>query len=200
MKSPVFAGALAASLLALGACAGDIRPEDFGQEPPVEVVSVMDNGDGTATVTVDARSYEAWIYIDLGGLARREPADPLTSADWDLGLQRFHYALDGGVSGGGQGALVVRDGAELADVTETPADGWVTDQPDDDDDDGLPEYAFEVAEGGWYGYDDQTHVLTPKPRVYVVRGGTGSLFALRIEAYYDDGGSAAWPRFTVKPL
>jgi hypothetical protein len=201
MKSPVCAAALAAA--AFSACTADIRPEDFGVDAaPLGKVNVTPNGDGTQTVLVDARNYEEWVYVDLTEVALREPADPLTSADWDLGLQRFHYALDGGVSGAGQGALIVIDGAEMADVSEAPADGWVTDEPDDEvDADLLPEYAFETAEGGWYDYDDVTHALGPKPRVYIVRGGAGALFALRIDDYYSViTGSAAWPRFTVKPL
>jgi hypothetical protein len=201
--------------LALAACAGDIRPDDFGAgtepdastvEPgadaaPPGKVQVADNGDGTSTVTVNATSVTKWIYLDLTDLAQVEPPDPATSADWDLGLQRFHYALDGGISGAGEGSLVVMDGAALPDVTGAPAEGWVTDEPDTTEDkDALPEYAFETAEGGWYDYDPVDHELTPKPRVYVVRGGTGDLFALRIDAYYDGAGSPAWPRFTVKPL
>lgn len=198
------------------ACAGDIRPDDFGfvagevdaspvqpgeDAAPPRKVEVADNGDGTSTVTVNATSVTKWIYLDLTELAQVEPAEPATSADWDLGLQRFHYALDGGVSGAGEGSLVVIDGAALADVNEAPADGWVTDEPDStDDEDALPEYAFESVEGGWYDYDPKNHQLTPKPRVYVVRGGGGELFALRIDAYYDGAGSPAWPSFTVKPL
>lgn len=194
----------------LAACAGDIRPDDFREDPdpgtgldggPVGKVRVVDNGNGTSSLTVDARDMEGWVYIDLAALDLREPADPATSSDWDLGLQRFHYALDGGVSGTGQGALVVMDGAALADVSEAPADGWVTDQPDDAvDEDALPEYAFETAEGGWYDYDDQSHVLTPKERVYVILGADGTPFAVQIDAYYDDAGSPGWPSFTVKPL
>jgi len=196
--------------LMANACAGDIRPQrpDGGTGPdvvgdagPPRKVEVLDNGDGTSTVTVNATDMEAWVYLDLGELTLVEPDDPAASADWDLGLQRFHYALDGGVSGAGLGELVVVDGVELAEVTEAPADGWVTDEPDGpEDEDPLPEYAFENADGGWYDYDDVSHVLSPKSRVYAIRGGSGALFALRIDAYYNAVGSPAWPKFTVKPL
>ncbi|HKE18933.1 MAG TPA: HmuY family protein [Kofleriaceae bacterium] len=212
----VRAGALAAAVLALSACAGDIRPDSFGEgqgdvdassataadgAAPAGPVAVVDNGDGTWAVTVNATSVTNWVYLDLGDLVQVQPADPPTSADWDLGLQRFHYALDGGVSGAGQGEVAIVDGATLADVTSAPADGWATDLPDDDvDQDTLPEYAFENAGGAWYDYDPETHVLTPKQRVYVVRGAAGDLFALGIEAYYNDAGSPAWPRFAIKPL
>jgi hypothetical protein len=203
--------ALAGALIAMmaTACAPSIRPDvpdsgaagadSDGGAPPGKV-EVEDNGDGSATVTVNATDPESWVYLDLAEVALVEPADPGASADWDLGLQRFHFALDGGVSGAGQGALVVVDGAELTDVSDVPTEGWVTDAPDDADEDTLPEWAFETAEGGWYDYDDATHVLTPKPRVYVVRGADGDPFALRIDAYYNSAGSPAWPTFTVKPL
>ena len=200
--------------LALAACAPSIEPDAPPDAAPVDPVNgadaapppgkveVVENPDGSSTVTVNATAPEEWVYVDLAGPALMEPADPATSADWDLAFQRFHYALDGGVSGAGQGALVPLDGVALTDVNEAPADGWVTDEPDDEkDEDALPEYAFETAAGGWYDYDDVSHVLTPKQgRVYIVRGGGGALFVLRIDAYYNEAGSAAWPEFTVKPL
>lgn len=192
------------------ACAGTICPyetneddeclEPEGETGPQENFEVVSNPDGSSTVTVNAGSATAWVYLDLGELAVMEPADPANSADWDLGLQRFHYALDGGVSGLGLGALVVVDGTELDDVTEVPEEGWVTDEADDpEDEDALPEYAFETAEGGWYDYNPMNHVLTPKPRLYVVRGAEGEAYALRIDSYYNNGNSA-WPKFTIKPL
>ena len=44
--------------------------------------------------------------------------------------------------------------------------------------------------------------LNVRPNVEggAVRGAAGATFALHIEAYYNDAGSAAWPLFTVKPL
>jgi HmuY protein len=201
-----------AALAAVVGCAADIRPEGFGADSgtgpgvgpdagPTETVTVVENADGSSTVRVNATDLEAWVYLDLSELAQMEPADPATSADWDLALQRFHYALDGGVSGAGQGALIVVDGAELADVSAAPAEEWVTDLPDDAvDEDVLPEYAFETAEEGWYDYDPASHRLSPKQRVYVVRGGAGALFALRIDTYYNGPGTPGWPKFTVKPL
>jgi HmuY protein len=227
MRTSMWANAALA--LVLAGCAEDIRPdededdqaaeddgEDDGDDQGVEAdagetpapdatvdgpIRVVDNGDGTATITVDATDEEKWVYVDLGELAHVEPADPATSADWDLGMQRFHFALDGGISGAGEGELAVADGAALADVTEAPADGWSTDAADDPkDEDALPELAFETAADGWYDYNFMSHVLSPKERVYAVRGGAGDLFAMQIEAYYDDAGSPAWLRFTVKPL
>ena len=53
---------------------------------------------------------------------------------------------------------------------------------------------------GWYDYDGTGHILTPKRRVYVVRGAEGELFAVQILSYYSDVGSSGWPKFTVKPL
>jgi hypothetical protein len=206
-----FAPVALLALMAAAGCADDIRPgddePDAGSNPdPVDAappgkVTVTENGDGTSTLLVDATDLEAWIYLDLATFDVLEPEDPATSTDWDLGLQRFHYSLNGGESGSGEGELVVVDGAALADVTLAPAEGWVTDAPDDEvDEDSLPEYAFETAEGGWFDYNPETHVLSAKQRVYVMRGGAGDLFAVQIQDYYDDAGSPAWLLFSVKPL
>ena len=38
----------------------------------------------------------------------------------------------------------------------------------------------------WYDYDDQTHVLTPKAQVWVIRIAPGVFRKLRIATYYGD--------------
>ena len=53
-----------------------------------------------------------------------------------------------------------------------------------------------VISGGndpWYAYDVTTHVLTPKPRVFVVRTTDGNLVKVAIERYYDGAGGSGHP-------
>jgi hypothetical protein len=198
-RSALAAFGLAGAMLGC-ACADSIEPDVVDAGPGVGKVRVADNGDGSHTVRVNATDPEVWVYVSLAQLRLMELEDPGESVEWDLAFQRFHYALNGGVSGSGEGELSLVEGAFLFDVNLAPEDGWSTDQPDDADENSIPEYAFETAGEGWYEYDGSGHILTPKRRVYVVRGGDGDLFAIQILSYYSEAGSSGWPRFTVKPL
>lgn len=50
--------------------------------------------------------------------------------------------------------------------------------------------------GAWYDYDFMTHVLTPKPVVYVVRTVEGNAFKLEVQGYYDEAGTSGI--FTIR--
>lgn len=163
------------ALLALG-CAPDLsqrlQTEDTGPLADSEV-----DGD-VVTTRIDATSEEDWVAYDLEErvLASYE-GDP-----WHLAFRRFLVELGEGVE-----ALPL-DGVALDDVEAgaLPEEGWRVDAPDADDD-GVPEYAL----ADWYDYSVDTHVLTPKDRAWVLRDASGSAWALRFDAYYDDAGTPA---------
>ena len=202
MNGSALAALALASAMVVTACADSIEPDVVdGGAAALGKVRVADNQDGSHTVQVNANDPEEWVYVSLDQLRRMEPEEPDTSVEWDLALQRFHYALNGGVSGSGAGELSIVEGALLFDVNLAPESGWSTDAPDSTaDENSLPDYAFETAGEGWYDYDGMGHILTPKRRVYVVRGAEGELFAVQILSYYSEAGSSGWPKFTVKPL
>ena len=175
--------ALLLSTLGAVACADPIAPP---AEPDADVaagkVTTVRNPDGTYTTRIDATDAAAWTAIDLDTGAEADEG-------WDLAAQRFHLKLDGGVSGDGGVRVAPLPGAAFAEVTAAPADGWITDAPDGDDDDAEPDYAFEQGDG-WYAYDVATHTLTPRDTVWIVESGEGALVKLRIDAYYDDAGTS----------
>jgi hypothetical protein len=52
----------------------------------------------------------------------------------------------------------------------------------------------------WYDYDLSNNTLTPKPGTWLVRGGTGKLYKIRILSYYatpDGGTGQAGGRYTL---
>lgn len=155
-----------------------------------------DEGNGVTRTVVDATSEEQWIHLDLESRLQLELADPRESDAWDLGFRRFAIAIDGGISGPGGMEAVALDGVAFDDVTEAPADGWVTDAADGDDEDEDPDLAF----AGWYAYDFMTHVLTPQPLVYVVRTVEGNAFKLEILDYYDEAGTGGTLTIRWAPL
>lgn len=177
-------------LAVLPACAENIEPATDPDAGPgtADRVSTVRNPDGTYTTRVDATSTEAWTAIDLETGAEAETG-------WDLSTQRFHLKLSGGASGDSGVEVAPVVDAVLADVTEAPTSGWITDAADGDDDNTEPDYAFEQGEG-WYAYDPVSHLLTPRPVVWVIRTSDDNLIKLTITDYYDDAGTAG--HFTLQ--
>jgi hypothetical protein len=172
MKLSVFA-------LALAACA-----------PTLEVPK--DEGDGPAPDgVIDASSETEWVSFDLDTAAVVEEADPT----WDLGFQRFNVRLHSGVYGEGTVEAAVLDGADYDALETAPADGWLVDLPDEDDD-GKDELVFEA----WYDYDYETHLLSPADRVYVVHSNEDQYHKIKFLSYYDDAGTPASISFLTAPI
>lgn len=155
-----------------------------------------DQPDGTVVTVVDATDGARWIPLDLETRSQPDVDALADSPAWDLAFSRFAIATNGGISGtGGMEAMVLEDVA-LDDVDAVPPGTWIADAPDGDDEGDDPDHAL----AGWYDYDFATHVLTPKPLVYVVRSVEGGHFALAVLDYYDDAGSSGWMTLRWKPL
>jgi hypothetical protein len=188
-----------AIILALAGCAESIRPDRPDGGPTVDATFIgpfgtVTNPDGTFTTRVDASSTEAWLYGDF------ETTAAVTEADaWDLRFQRFHISTNGGISGTGGVEVIALTGVPFEALFTPPASGYVSDAPDGDDANMEPDYAFEQGEG-WYAYDQETHVLTPRPLVWVVKTAGGSTIKLELLGYYDDAGTAGFLTFRWAPL
>jgi len=167
------------------ACAPSIAP-DTGETGSDAGPFIVDG-----TMTIDATHEEDWVYVDLDGAALVQAGDP----SWDLRFRRYIVALNGGVSGEGVVEATVLDGQDFDGLTQAPADGYVTDLADADED-GTPEYALLT----WYDYDFTTHVLTPAQKVYVIHTGDDAYFKLRFDSYYDDVGTPAMLQTSVAAI
>jgi hypothetical protein len=175
-------------LLFMG-CAATLTPDPVSEDTgavadtgPVEVdTAIDDEGLVTKSITIDSTDYEAWVYVDL------ETGTIGTEDDktWDLALRRYVLALRGGVIGTGEVSAAVLEEASFDDLTVSPADGYMVDEPDGDDDDKEPEYVL----GGWYDYDSSTHVLTPAAVVYAIWTGEG-YHRLEMLNYYSEAGTS----------
>lgn len=177
-------------LLLLTACAPSIAPDpsDTGE------------GGGSAVAPgeawIDATSSSNWAWLDLvAGAVVEEPANPVDSPDWDLGFRRQAIQVNGGVSGTGGMEVVPLAGVPYNDAIEEPAEGWITDEADADED-GDVEYAF----NSWFDYDSATHVLSAADITWVVRAVGGELFKLRLLDYYDEAGTGAMIHLRWGPL
>ncbi len=184
------------------ACAGDLDDElgNDALEPPTAGrvgpnTTNEPRAEGGHLTTVDASAEEAWVYFDLETGVELQVDDPQEDLRWDLAFRRFHIATNGGVSGTA-GAEVATVAEAFDAVTMAPADGFVVDAPDGDDDNDDPEYAL----GGWYDYNVMTHVLTAKMQTYVIVTGSGNTFKVALATYYDEAGTSGFPAFAWDAL
>ena len=182
--------------IAIGAAAcadpiGHDRPdampatEDASPTPTGKVKTTRDPASGTYTTIVDASSMAEWTRADFE-TGKEAPA----MGPWDLRFQRVNISANGGASGNAGVEIAVLANTTFAAVTTAPSGGFITDAPDANGD-GAPEYAFAQG-GGWYDYNPTTHLITPKPNVYVVKSRGGAMLKLAIETYYDDAGTSGW--------
>ena len=156
-------------------------------------VNVTTTG-GVTSGTIDATAGgtgaaadNPYVYLDLmtGTKVAITDTASLSSTAWHIALKRAGIKLNGGDSGPGQVAAASVAAARLADVTSAPASLAVDDWADGDcqliaGPTGEPATVMST----WYDYDEQTHVLTPKSVVWVIRIAPGVFRKLRITTYY----------------
>lgn len=98
---------------------------------------------------------------------------------WDISMKGTELRVNGGV--------VMVDSA-FAEVTEAPADGYVSDTPE--------QTAIPGGSGkGWFNYDPTTHIITPvENRTFVLKLKNGRYAKLRVTDYYRQEFTAAGPQ------
>lgn len=160
---------------------------------PTGKVSTTRGSDGTYTTVVDATSETGWTIADF-----ETGMEVATTDAWDLRFQRFHISTNGGVTGAGGVEVAPVTGMTFAAVTSAPSTGYLSDA-DDANGDMMPDYAFEQGDG-WYDYDPTSHLLSPKPIVWVMKTNGGATLKLEILKYYDDAGTSGWFTLHWSPL
>lgn len=136
-------------------------------------------------LTVDASDSTRTVGVRLGRGAVAELSTEAPGTDWDIAFRRTWLLTNSGTSGSGNAGALVTESTALAEVTAAP-DGTYT------QDTLLPvagppgssgESSGNAVLGAWYDYDMTTHVVTPKPQVFVVRTVDGGFAKLRILSY-----------------
>lgn len=155
----------------------------------------LDDDGSVLTVRIDATVHDTWRPIDLTLPGPIAVDDLATSVAWHLAVRRFHLAINGGVSGPGGIEAAFVEGATIDGPISVPADGWRTDVDAPDTDPPTVEHAL----GDWYHYDPSTHVLTPRPGVFVLRSAEAA-WAVRVDGYYDDAGNSGFPTLRLRAL
>ena len=115
-------------------------------------------------------------YFDFSSGAQVNPIDPENSLDWDIGFNSYELFQNSGPNGDGSCAAFLAY-SELTDPTDIEA---FTAQPS-----GAPMFPDipGSAMTDWYDYNGQTHQLTSKGEVYLIKTGD-AVYKVRIESYY----------------
>jgi hypothetical protein len=166
-------------------------------------VSVLDAAAGVMSLYVDASAggisgtaADPWTFVNLGTGTRAAVTDAssTTSTAWDLAFKRpVIYTNDGDGGPGQGGALLVSKDFDQVTAGDATSSTLLTESffgpqcsPSTD-----PTGAPLTSLSSWYSYDSTTHVLSPAPGTWVIRGGTGTLYKVQIVTYYGtpDGGT-----------
>ncbi len=167
------------------------------------LVTIEHVGDGSSQVRLDCKSEARWVHFDLstGRSFITEDGDAAGSEGaWDLAFQRFNIKLNGGVSGEGGVEVAWMDEVDFAEVAAIADNMVFATDSEDSDGDGISEYVMSIGDNRWYSYNVMSHVLTPKEIVYLVKGHSGDYFKFAMIEYYDDAGTAGYPKFRWAPL
>lgn len=210
---------LAAMLLA--SCAAELKTtnetetEESDEEEIITAlggpnIKISNNGDETLQVVVDAHDEAVWIYLDLDTLTQVFPAAAsdisVAAAEdgvWDLAFQRFKIGSNGGASGKAGVKIAALEGEDFLGLAAAPADAtFREDATDSSDEDNHPDLVFlKFPAGGnndgWYDYDSDTHVLTPRDVVYVPVSTLGNPYKIKLTNYYNSAGTSGYVTFDL---
>jgi hypothetical protein len=131
------------------------------------------------TTEVDATDKVNWAGLDLDGNKTISTADIEQDSSWDLAFKRTAVRIQNpGVT-----VATIID-SSFDDVTEVPVDAvFKADAPvtGGKETDGLVFHA----DLGWYSYDIETHIISSRGYVYLVKTTDGAIYKLALNDYYN---------------
>jgi len=128
------------------------------------------------------------------------PASQLTATNWDISFRRSVIRLNGGISGTGNAALVIRTDSTYDAILVADQSGYKVDGEGPEDE--LGATSDHLVFNGWFDYDSFEGTLTPKPQVYVIRTAQNHYLKMEILDYYDPittAGGVYKFRYTYQP-
>lgn len=199
------------ALSTIAGCAADLQLPQ-GEDTSGAPVVTRSRGESEFVTQVNATDRDDWIFFrfatgeqvlvspqrsDAG--SGNEPSFEAPDEDWDLAFQRFHVRSNGGVTAPGNTQVAVLEGEEFEPLVQAPANGYLVDVEDSDDEDSVVDTPFATGVG-WYNYDSSDNSLSPNDITYVVQTDEGAYFKMRFTDYYDAARSSGHPEFIWAPL
>ena len=136
-------------------------------------------------LVVDASADDAWVYINSFDRTVVDVEDPMNSDAWDLAIRRTQIQTNGGSSGTGHGGAKVAQEAQWDALLSTQTIGFSTDREMEPGRPNATSYSGHPELSEWYDYNPQTHAVTPKEAIYVLRTGEGDYTKMQVLDYAD---------------
>ncbi|GBF51028.1 hypothetical protein LPTSP4_25590 [Leptospira ryugenii] len=164
-------------------------------------ISVETTYDGNFfTTTANASSSSEWVYVSLKSGGKKASSD----IQWDIRFKRFVIGTNSGTSGTGSGGSCSTNSTEIGSTSINQSScTLVSDSQQTQTGDGGFGNASESASPSlftWYNYDSNTHILSSKRLVYVLRGSDGTFYKLQMLDYYSSAGTSGYMKFIWKGL
>ncbi|WP_246051873.1 HmuY family protein [Leptospira idonii] len=168
--------------------------------------------DGTTLTRINATNMDFYIYFSFRTNSQI-PFSSVNTTNWDIAFNRYKLATNSGTSNsfGLGGACLSNQTTVTAaasidrssqNCSDTPSTNFVIDAKTSTQGIGGvgAEFIGNALLTDWFNY--QIGNLTTKGLIYIVRSGAGSSsnFAFKIENYYSDAGTSAYPTFRWKKL
>ncbi|MFA8299016.1 MAG: HmuY family protein [Hyphomicrobiales bacterium] len=151
------------------------------------------------TITIDARAYDAWVYINLESGKVVKPTNFLDDLSWDIAFHRDNVRTNGGESGKGMGAGMETEYEKLSDCKSAPESGYATDEQMDIMTAYVmpPEYEkqpanVELEKWGNFDITVMPPVFKLSGKVYTIKTAKGNYAKLKFHDYYNDEGESGY--------
>lgn len=175
-----------------------------------EVPSMPGSNFTGTTVSVDASSYQQWVYIDFHNkkvetvnIVDGESSDASEPENWDIALHRFQVKTNGGKAV----ETSYNSIDELLASSKLPSDGWKEDTWYEEkvitDLSGMmsgqikytPSYLNDVV-CGWITSSGMPPEYTTTDKVYVICLSDNTHLAIRLESYMDNNGTKGFMKLS----
>ena len=190
---------LLAVAVAATACKKDDEKTPTPPTPPAPVTtepveSHTVEGLGTGSVSDPQTVYFSFATNSI------VPASEANTTNWDISFRRPVIRLNGGISGPGNAALVIRTDSSFDDILMADESGYKEDGEGPQDEIGAT--TDNLVFNNWFDFDSGTSSVTPKPQVYIIRTAQNKYLKMEILDYYDPVFSTAGVykfRYTYQP-
>ncbi len=156
--------------------------------PPENVVE--------GTITIDATSYEDWVYFAFHEDTIVEIENFSTSMDWDIGFHRFDVRTNCGTSGPGQGGTHDAGVVDFDDVIMAPESGYsLNDTIQVIMEQGVWEYQNvpgDTALANWLTFTGPPPTYTINDNIYIVKTADEKFAKIWLKDYYNDNSEAGY--------
>ena len=143
-----------------------------------------------------------WKYLNLSTGAEVTPATPGSSTDWDLAFNGYRVMTNSALSGAADGGAFKTDKTSLVDVNDLPSGTFLADATSsvtvNHQTQEKADMPYNPAFDAWYNYDRNTHAVTSKKLVYVVRLANGNFATVQFLDYADGKYGVTWRNFEAK--